>query len=202
MLIIFDFDGTIADSLDVFAGIINQYFKSNYTAKHIREKGTSKIIKEVKIHPVLLPLYVLVAQRKIHKFAQNLKPFPEIRQTLAALNKKHTLAIVSSNSKTNIEMFLRKHNMHKYITHTESSIHYFGKYNKINKVINRIGAKPSDAIYVGDESRDIIAAKKARVCSVAVTWGYENRSLLAKHKPDKIINNPKDLLKHANNLPH
>jgi phosphoglycolate phosphatase-like HAD superfamily hydrolase len=46
------------------------------------------------------------------------------------------------------------------------------------------------AVYVGDEVRDIVAARKAGVDVAAVSWGYNTREVLAKHEPDYLIERP------------
>jgi phosphoglycolate phosphatase-like HAD superfamily hydrolase len=42
---------------------------------------------------------------------------------------------------------------------------------------------PAETTYIGDEGRDIEAAKRVGVRSVAVNWGYNNAELLASHHP-------------------
>ena len=51
-----------------------------------------------------------------------------------------------------------------------------------------------DVLYVGDETRDITAAKKAKIKVVAVTWGFSSRKGLEKYKPDFLIDKPEELL--------
>ncbi len=36
----------------------------------------------------------------------------------------------------------------------------------------RLGVAPSDCVYVGDDERDVVAARAAGMPSIAVTWGY------------------------------
>jgi phosphoglycolate phosphatase len=52
----------------------------------------------------------------------------------------------------------------------------------------------SHVIYIGDETRDIIAAQKAGIRSVAVTWGYNSHKALKAHHPDHLIHSPQALL--------
>ncbi|HLB58081.1 MAG TPA: HAD hydrolase-like protein, partial [Gammaproteobacteria bacterium] len=51
-----------------------------------------------------------------------------------------------------------------------------------------------ETFYIGDETRDIQAAKKNHIYSIAVTWGFNNKKVLAAEKPDFLIDNPKELL--------
>jgi phosphoglycolate phosphatase len=48
-------------------------------------------------------------------------------------------------------------------------------------------------IYVGDETRDIEAAKRAGAKSIAVAWGYNNAAILKRHNPDKLVFEPSEI---------
>ena len=48
--------------------------------------------------------------------------------------------------------------------------------------------------YIGDEVRDIEAAKEAGINSVAVTWGFSDLAQLKKAKPFALITKPEQLL--------
>ena len=61
--------------------------------------------------------------------------------------------------------------------------------------MKKSGRSKENAIYVGDEVRDIKAAKKAGVKVASVTWGYNLESVLSSFHPDYIINRPEDLIK-------
>jgi len=51
-----------------------------------------------------------------------------------------------------------------------------------------------DVIYIGDEVRDIEAARAAGIKIASVTWGYNLESILTENKPDYIVTQPRDLL--------
>jgi phosphoglycolate phosphatase-like HAD superfamily hydrolase len=48
-------------------------------------------------------------------------------------------------------------------------------------------------VYVGDEERDVVAARQAGVDIAAVTWGYNSPELLAVQEPDYLIDYPDEL---------
>jgi phosphoglycolate phosphatase len=52
----------------------------------------------------------------------------------------------------------------------------------------------SEVIYVGDEDRDIIAAKKAKIKNIAVSWGYNSKNKLRQLNPDFLVNSPKEMV--------
>ncbi len=51
-----------------------------------------------------------------------------------------------------------------------------------------------EVIYVGDETRDIEAAKKINSKVIAVSWGFNTKEALARHNPDFLIHQPSELL--------
>ena len=70
----------------------------------------------------------------------------------------------------------------------------FGKGRAINNVLRSQNIKPEEAIYVGDEARDIEAAKKNKVKIIAVSWGFSSRKILEEYVPDLLINDPEELI--------
>jgi len=110
------------------------------------------------------------------------------------LSKKYDLGIISSNSESNIKSFLDKHNLTSLFSyiHTDSSL--FGKHTILKKFCRKFKIEYSNVIYIGDEDRDILAAKKMKIKVVSVTWGYNDKSLLEKEKPDYLVEAPKQIL--------
>jgi phosphoglycolate phosphatase-like HAD superfamily hydrolase len=47
---------------------------------------------------------------------------------------------------------------------------------------------------VCDEVRDIEAAKKSGIKSIAVAWGYNTKDALIKENPDFLVNSPDELI--------
>jgi phosphoglycolate phosphatase len=194
MLFIFDFDGTIADSLDIYIEVINKHFKTDVTRRDVRTKGTVKLIKESGIPMVLLPLYILKARKEVGELITKIQPIKGVKSILSKLQTKHELAIVTSNSKANVVRFLEKEGMLPYFGEISDSLTFQGKHKKIIKLMKKLNYFPEDTIYVGDEARDVAAAKRAGIKSIAVTWGYDGKELLKSAKPDLLLSKPVDLL--------
>ncbi|HHV40437.1 MAG TPA: HAD hydrolase-like protein [Bacteroidales bacterium] len=55
------------------------------------------------------------------------------------------------------------------------------------------GLSPADVVYIGDETRDVEACKKTGIPMIAVTWGMNNKTILASMKPEGIADSPDDL---------
>jgi len=52
---------------------------------------------------------------------------------------------------------------------------------------------PSEVAYVGDEVRDVEAAREVGVTSIAVSWGYAERAALTALEPSYLVNEPLEL---------
>ena len=50
------------------------------------------------------------------------------------------------------------------------------------------------ALYIGDETRDIEAARNNDLISIAVTWGYNTEQVLQDYSPTYVVHEPNDLL--------
>ena len=54
----------------------------------------------------------------------------------------------------------------------------------VNEIIERLGADRNKTVFVGDSDTDIKTGKNANIATVAVTWGYRSRDLLASSGAD------------------
>ena len=123
-----------------------------------------------------------------------MKVFPGIDSLLAELKRQNIkLAVVSSNSRSNVKKFLNTNNLN-YFDIVASPFLVFNKSHILKRVIRQLGVDPSEVLYVGDETRDIEAAHAAGVKAVSVTWGYHFRNLLVRFDPDYTIDAPYELL--------
>jgi pyrophosphatase PpaX len=60
--------------------------------------------------------------------------------------------------------------------------------------LERIGAGPAEAVYVGDSPFDLQAARAAGMASIGVTWGAFRRDALADEAPTALVDTPAALL--------
>jgi phosphoglycolate phosphatase-like HAD superfamily hydrolase len=105
----------------------------------------------------------------------------------------YKLGIVSSNSVENIYAVLRRHQVDHLFSFVRSSS-VFGKSRAITSTLRAHHVKLSEAIYVGDEIRDIDAARRGKIPVVAVTWGFNHAMTLAQKQPDYLIDKPQEIL--------
>ncbi len=203
--IIFDFDGTIADTLLLTVRIANQlaaeYGFKKITGKDIlrlRDKTYTDIFKELRalgISLLRLPFILKEGKDRMTKQIAFCKPFARLPETLMFLKKEgFRLGIITSNLKKNVELFLQKNNLRVFdFIYCDNSAFLLGKGNKLKKLIEKNRWRHDEVIYVGDEVRDIEAAKEAGIKIISVGWGFNSKEILEKQKPDFFINKPEEL---------
>ncbi|KJH73338.1 HAD-IA family hydrolase [Aliterella atlantica] len=201
-IIIFDFDGTIADSLDTLVNISNRLAKqlgykqtSQSELAQLKNLTSREIIKQSGISIFKVPFLLRKVKAEMSSEIKTLSLFPGMRETLIDLESMgHKLVIISSNSKSNILAFLEHNNLESIFYYVYSGTTVFGKDKVINKFIRQENINVADVIYVGDETRDIESAKKSKVVAIAVSWGFNTKEALAKENPDFLIEQPQELL--------
>ena len=100
---------------------------------------------------------------------------------------------MEDDPKKDIKVFLKNNGLNFFgFIYTESNL--FGKGRALNNLLIKHRLDPEETIYIGDEVRDIEAAKKAGIKIISVSWGFNSAKLLQKAKPDFLINKPKELL--------
>ena len=194
--IVFDFDGTMADTYNNVLDIANDLKKDGYKGinfEDIREHGFRYLIQKSGIPLRKIPKFVYQIKSKLKK-ENNIKLFPGILDVFKELNKSYNLGIVSSNSEENVKIVLKRYKIENLFNFIYSDSFLFGKHLVLKRMCKKYKINPDDIIYVGDEDRDIIASKKAKIKIMAVTWGFNSEKLLKKNKPDYLVNSPKEIL--------
>jgi phosphoglycolate phosphatase-like HAD superfamily hydrolase len=199
--IIFDFDGTIADSLEktieTFNELSEEYgFKRVYFDEIVQFKKLTpvQILEKFDISKWKLPILLKKGKDLFNSKITSIRPFDGMKEILEELKaNEFIIGILSSNSKENIELFLKNNNINSIsFIHCESNL--FGKSKAIKKVLQEQNLKMEEAIYVGDEVRDIEACKKCNIECIAVTWGFNDKEILEKYSPNHLIDKPEQLL--------
>lgn len=200
-LFFFDFDGTIADSLEValevlqeIAPILNMPIPSREDLMDWRTKGVMELMQLTGISVFQVPKIVKLARESFNSKSENVPLIEGIEDVILTLAEQgHEMHIISTNGEENIRYVLRKHNIALFAgIHTPSAL--FGKDTVIQKIRKKLGFLQQHTYMIGDEVRDIEAAKKAGVHSVGVTWGFNHTDLLIAAKPDFLIENVADLV--------
>ena len=198
--IVFDFDGTIADTLSVVIRIANK-FAEHYGYKKIplsdlpklREKKPSQVLKHLGISIFKLPIVARKIRFEMNKEIVHLETAVDLRKTLVNLKEKGcVLGILTTNSRENVIEFLKNNNLELFdFVYAGRAV--YGKSRLLKKLMKDKTIPHEDPIYVGDEIRDIEAAKKAGIRVIGVAWGYNSKDALQKAKPDHVVEKPEEL---------
>lgn len=201
--IIFDFDGTLADTVEAGVAVINSLAKKYGFRPVLKEDRDSyrdlpsrEILKKVGLSLWKLPFLARDVRKKFAADIASQKLYPGILEAARSLKKQgYHLAILTTNSEANITAFIARNNLGDLFDFVHAESGFFSKGRRLKKLIKKHGIGASLAAYVGDETRDVDAAREAGIKSVAVTWGVNSRQVLLEHHPDLIIGKPADLLK-------
>lgn len=202
-VILFDFDGTIADTYQAIADITNKLstefgYKALDKEEQLLLKNLSsrEIVQRSEISIFKLPFLIRRVRAELSKEIGDLTPIKDLAQVLFELrNRGYVLGIVTSNIKENVEVFLDQNKLSTLFTYIYASTSIFGKHRVINQVITDNRLNPADVIYVGDETRDIRSARKSNVGIISVSWGFNSEEILREFQPDNLVDHPQELLK-------
>jgi phosphoglycolate phosphatase len=199
--LIFDFDGTIADTFQPLINISNQladefkFKKVKPEEIHLmKDKTSQEIVRYLEIPFMKIPRIASKAREELLKDIHNIQLIEGIKDLLLQLKVlNRTIGIMSSNSEKNVKKFLDRHqcNIFDFIM---TSPKIWGKNHSLRFLMKTHRCSPEEIIYIGDETRDIEAAKKVGIKVVAVTWGYNSKKSLEAHQPNFLVHTPLELL--------
>ena len=206
--LIFDFDGTIADTLETIVRITNriapEYGYSPTTPeklKYYQSLSTKEMLKQSEIPLFRLPFLLRRVRREMGTELHQVDVAPDLISTLHELTARgHELMVMSSNSRRNIEHFLERHNIRSLFTSVQGGVGLLSKSRVLRRIIQRGGIDFSQVIYVGDETRDVDASNQVGVLVAAVAWGFSSREALAAQGPAFLIDHPRQLIGAAQTL--
>lgn len=197
--VVFDFDGTIANTTPLIPEIINEVLArfnkpilSQEDFSYFMNMHWKDAVKEYGIKWRHLPKYALTAQKVMQNKLDDIALFENMKELIAHLSEKYTTNIISLNSKENIEYVIEKHNIDS-IGNVFSTRGKITKKKILKKYMKQFNIKEHEMLYIGDELGDIEACKEHDIKVVAVTWGYDNREVLSSGNPDYIADSPSDI---------
>ena len=204
-VIIFDFDGTLADTIDILLSITNRLaaefgFKSATKEElaQLSNLNSWQILQYSGISIFKFPLLIRRLKAELQSEVPHIQLFPGIKEVLLELKKRgFQLGIITSNSRENVLGALEKNGLQDTFTFIYSGS-TFGKHKVINKWLRIENIHTEKVVYVGDEIRDIDAAKKTGIKVIAVGWGFNSPQALAAHNPNFLIEHPQELIEIMN----
>lgn len=199
-LIIFDFDGTLADTFPWFASVLNgvadRYrFRriETHEVEGLRGRSARQLIEHLGVARWKLPFIAGHMRRLAASDGGPIAIFPGIEPMLRQLRQEGVvLAIVSSNSESNIRRALGGE-MASGFAHFACGAGLFGKATKFRQIARRAGIEHAQCLCIGDEIRDFEAASSAGMAFGAVSWGFTSAAALQALQPAFMFAHPHDI---------
>jgi phosphoglycolate phosphatase len=206
-LAIFDLDGTLVDSFPWFRRSINDVadrfgFRrvTEDELEEIRAGSTLEILAHLQLPLWKVPAVARYMRRLKAEQTANTPLFPGVPAMLRTLaDAGIKLALVTSDSQANARRKLG--DLAALISYYDCAASLFGKPARFRRVIRRAKIEKAEIIAIGDEVRDVEAARSVGIACGSVAWGYAAPRALLAMKPDFMFERIDDI---AHNLlaPH
>jgi len=203
--LIFDFDGTIANTLPIVlsqTARISQKYKLNKEAQEILKLASQlplwQLLRELNISWIkkfFILWDVKQAQEQLSTEIEYIEPFHGMKEVLTELaNRRIKLYIYSSNIQKIVVKFLEKEKIINLFEKIYTGGSLFGKAKGLTKILKKENLTNTEVLYVADEIRDLIACRKANIKMIGVAWGLAGEQTLVQAHADFIVRNPIEIL--------
>lgn len=203
-LVIFDLDGTLIDSSIDITNALN-FALEPYGFKRLTVGDSIKLVGEgiTRLIEKLVgdrgePIRSDVIERFLKHYSEHIldytREYPGVKETLEKLYE-YKKAVISNKRESLSEKVLDGLGLSKHfdiVVGSDTTPERKPSPVPINKVLSEFHIEPGDAVIVGDSNYDIDAGKAAGVITVAVTYGYRPREVVAH--ADYMIDTITDLI--------
>ncbi len=201
-LLVFDYDGVLANSnqqLFETIQVVSKKMKLKLlSAEELQNLESRTLFKMMGIGPLGILRFVWLCRKELS--TKELPPiFEGMSEVLhAARNRNFTLGIVSSHETSRIYSFLKRENLESLFSFVEGGTSLWSKDKSLWKLSVRFPTL--NALYIGDEERDIVSGHRAGYGVISVTWGVKSSNLLKSFGPNYLVENPGNLLELINTI--
>ena len=210
-LAIFDFDGTLFNTVDDVIINFNRVLKANGFPTLTRDEYIERLggnideIVSLILNDRNTPENIELIKREYGKLysdskKENSKPFPDVLNLLRDLERKGVLIAINSNRTTpSIKEFVEKYLSDIDFLEIEGhNLDYPSKPSPfgVNRIIEKAGVSLDDAIYIGDSKTDIKTAKNAKIDCLIVKWGYGNQKDYEDEYILGVVDEPYEILEY------
>ena len=201
-LLIFDFDGTLAQTLetgvDIFNDVCDAYGLKPVTMEEVRELRnlhTRALLDHLGISRLMAVKLAAHVRRLLHRRMHEVKVVSGIKEAIRELHEEgFPMGILSSNAAENVRIFLERNGMSDCFRFIEAGVSLFGKTRRIRNVLRQENVAAEKAMYVGDETRDMEASRRAGVCALGVCWGTNGREAILTEGPEFCVEKPPEMV--------
>ncbi|EKD88253.1 MAG: hypothetical protein ACD_34C00648G0003 [uncultured bacterium] len=193
-LLIFDFDGTLANSfpwvvaiLDELAEKFNAIPVDHSKLDELKNYPPRKIMKMHNISIWKLPAILRFTRSRMKTNGESIQCFEGVETMLQKLKDNDIrMALVTTNTCETVRRVLGDE-LYNLFHLFEDKVSIFGKPAALRRIIRKSGLNRSEMLAIGDEIRDVEAAKKVNIPFGAVSWGFSNMEAMASHSPEHIF---------------
>lgn len=199
-VIAFDFDGTLADSFELFLEAITVAADKHRIPNPPRDQLTvlrgmssQEIMRHLGIPMWKLPGISTTMRRLMTEAAPQISLFPGVKEMLSDLRAAGMrTAIITSSSRESVRTVLG--DLQDQVDFLECGVSLFGKHGKLAQLARHARVRPKDVLYIGDELRDADAAAAAKVDFAGVAWGYAHSEVLARRTAMEVFATPRQVV--------
>jgi phosphoglycolate phosphatase len=195
--VIFFFDVTISETTDSFAKFWNEYLAKKYKLRiidsddlnNLRDMNAIEKIAFFRIPFYKLPFVVNSARKNFPQYMDNFAVYSGLKSVCEKfIEKGCKLGIISSNREVNIRKYLSKNNFELFSEiFCDKGHSLFVKHKTIKNFLRKHNILPENAVYIGDESRDVVACRRVGINVISITWGWDSREVLELVNPLNLV---------------
>jgi len=199
-LLLFDFDGVVIDSLEVYEGTVRDCLmkigqplvktREDFLALFEENFYEALVKKGVNLDLFMEASVDILARIDYSK----IKPFPAVLPVLCQLRERHRMVVISSSDAREIAQITERFQINGVFEEVLGSDRGFSKKEKIHYCLDKYGVKKENTYYICDTTGDIKEAKEVGIKTVAVSWGWHEKGKLLAAGPDYLIERPEELL--------
>lgn len=201
-LILFDFDGVLADTLDDMIKFAQEvcdeldvcHVVTPHDLNSLEIMSLAAYGRQLEVPEYLLDEFV---SRTLKRFMEKKTPadvFRGLDHVVRRLSENNVIAIITGNSAQNVRFFLAEHSLDRHVRAIFGVDLPGSKPEKISSAKRLFAADDGNVFMVGDSLSDIRAAKVTSVKSIAVSWGHQSAERLICAEPDFLVHSPRELL--------
>jgi len=195
--VVFDFDGTLADSEEVCFQLLNEIAaKHQYRQLQRSELPGLKMLpyperlRQLGVPMIRVPFLAMEARRTYRSLMGSLRPFDGVREVLSRLSERGcVLHVLSSNAVANIREFLNRYDLDFFET-ISCETNFFGKHIGLRRFLRSQNLNRDEVIYLADEVRDVDACRKIGLRILSTAWGFDPVEKLEAVNPNLTARSP------------
>ena len=213
--LIFDIDGTLVDSFDVYYRVFNQGIADYNMGEVPRDVLRALLAKNLSLREILQRVFASpiddasyeTCREKIIRLyreaeLEGVKSFPGTEELFWYLQGAGIKIGIATGRMSSVEdewIRFRRLGLHVYIAAIVTSREVQNRKPAPDVIIEcarRLGITPDQSVVVGDTEADIVAARAAGSIAVAVATGHEDETVLRKAEPDIVLKSINDLIRY------